>query len=91
MPLYDEGSPLRREVAALAKTASEKVAEWLGSKNMTSHDNNMDARECGRFRNQIRELIREEMGEIEERIAEILGVGDCAGPREGHGRPESGN
>lgn len=74
LPVYENSNPLHREIATLAQTASDKVAANLKTRKFDQYGNNMDARECGLFRNKMRAEICEEIKIINDKVAELLNI-----------------
>lgn len=73
-PAYDPDNSLHQEIADLARIASEKVEAWLAGSDFDGYGNNMESRELGRFRNEVRVHLAEVMGAIDERIGKLLSV-----------------
>lgn len=74
LPVYDSGISIHQEIVALAQKATDKVAAYIAAQNFDRYGNHMDARECGRFRNQVRAHIYDEMQEIDKRIKQLLNL-----------------
>lgn len=72
LPQFDKDNQNHIKVVNLAKTSAQKVNEFLATKELNEHGNNMTSNECGRFRNEVRSVITEELKEIDKIIQKLL-------------------
>jgi len=68
IPQFDPSKPDGLRVAELGKACSERVAAWLAAGGPGK------TRSIGRLRRMVREMLREELGEIDECTTRILGT-----------------
>ncbi len=68
IPKYDPEREEHRRLAELGKACSEKVAAWLAAGGAG------EARNIGLLRRAVREMLREELAEIDECARAVLGV-----------------
>ena len=67
IPKFDVNSPVHRRLAELGKECTAKVKQWLaggGAGNIKS---------IGRLRGMVREILRDDLKEIDELVKKILG------------------
>ncbi|MGC8959942.1 MAG: Eco57I restriction-modification methylase domain-containing protein [Chloroflexia bacterium] len=69
IPRFDPVQPEHRRLAELGKACSERVAEWLSAGGPGK------TRSIGRLRGMVREMLKEELGEIDEYTKRVLDMG----------------
>jgi hypothetical protein len=68
IPQFDPAQPEHRRLAELGKACSERVAAWLAAGGPGK------TQSIGRLRRLVREMLREELAEIDECTTQILGA-----------------
>ena len=68
IPQFDPAQPEHRRLAELGKACSERVAHWVAAGGPGK------TRSIGRLRGMVREMLREELAEIDECTTRILGT-----------------
>jgi hypothetical protein len=68
IPQFDPSQPEHRRLAELGKACSERVAAWLAAGGPGK------TQSIGRLRRLVREMLREELAEIDECTTQILGA-----------------
>ena len=68
IPQFDPSQPEHQRLAELGKACSERVAAWLAAGGPGK------TQSIGRLRAMVREMLREELAEIDECTAQILGA-----------------
>ena len=68
IPQFDPSQPEHRRLAELGKACSERVAAWLAAGGPGK------TQSIGRLRGMVREMLRKELGEIDECTTRILGT-----------------
>jgi hypothetical protein len=68
IPQFDPQDVVHRRLAELGKECSEKVADWLEAGGPGK------IRSIGRLRSMVREMLAEELGEINKLVSPLLGV-----------------
>jgi hypothetical protein len=68
IPQFDPSQPEHRRLAELGKVCSERVAAWLAAGGPGK------TQSIGRLRGMVREMLKEELGEIDESTTRILGT-----------------
>jgi SAM-dependent methyltransferase len=68
IPQFDPSQPEHRRLAELGKTCSERVAAWLAAGGPGK------TQSIGQLRRIVREMLREELAEIDECTTRILGT-----------------
>jgi hypothetical protein len=73
IPQFDPAQAEHRRLAELGKACSERVAAWLAAGGPGK------TQSIGRLRGVVREMLKEELAEIDECTARILGMGTGSG------------
>jgi len=73
IPQFDPAQAEHRRLAELGKACSERVAAWLAAAGPGK------TQSIGRLRGVVREMLKEELAEIDECTARILGMGTGSG------------
>jgi hypothetical protein len=68
IPQFDPSQPEHQRLAELGKACSERVAAWLAAGGPGK------TQSIGRLRAMVREMLREELAEIDECTTQILGA-----------------
>ena len=68
IPQFDPGDAVHRRLAELGKECTQKVAEWLESGGPGK------IRSIGRLRSMVREMLAEELEEINGLVGEMMGM-----------------
>jgi hypothetical protein len=66
IPQFDEHNPIHRQLAELGRACSAKVEQWLASGGAGN------VQSIGRLRGMVREKLKDELGEIDVLVEEIL-------------------
>jgi hypothetical protein len=67
IPKFDPAASEHRRLAALSKACGEKVADWLATGGAG------ETRSIGRLRGKVREMLHEELTEIDRLVEQVLG------------------
>jgi hypothetical protein len=68
IPQFDPAQPEHRRLAELGRACSERVAAWLAAGGPGK------TQSIGRLRGMVREMLKEELAEIDECTTRILGM-----------------
>jgi hypothetical protein len=68
IPQFDPSQPEHRRLAELGRACSERVAAWLAAGGPGK------TRSIGRMRGMVREMLKEELAEVDECTTRILGT-----------------
>jgi hypothetical protein len=68
IPQFDPSQPEHQRLAELGKACSERVAAWLAAGGPGK------TQSIGRLRAMVREMLKEELAEIDECTTQILGA-----------------
>jgi hypothetical protein len=63
---FDPSEEAHRELAAVGRTCTQKVADWIESGGPG------DVRSIGKLRSMVRDMLAEELGEIDEWVEPLL-------------------
>lgn len=74
LPRFDDANADHMFLAVTAQQAANKVTEFVIDKNLGPHGGNMTTHELGRFRNEVREHVANELDGVDASLAAIFGV-----------------
>ncbi len=69
IPAYKPGDPVHKRLAQLSRTCHKKTQAWFAE-----HDEGLLSKRIGSLRQEIRELLRRELAEIDELVQKMLGL-----------------